>query len=1552
MPQLESINVCVISSAKDRPALERMTKHLDSLPCEGAICLTTFDQDRSPLSGRHAVIANLQDAHVIVILVSPDLYSSQATMTALELGQDIKRLTVAVHLRQYVSNAQVRNIRHHLPRDRGPIAQWVRPGPAWRGVVEDLQELISTELLGQAPTNPRPEYSGNPEEVQRGEQLNQLITTLRTGRGDRQAIVAKIRRMGTEFEEPAPGFVLGDPPCYQLLRRIGSGGFSEVWQASDLETSDIVAVKFLKPEYNDDQSGIFERFKRGAETMTRLRHSSIVRVVDGPDFDQGRHYFAMPFLDLGDLERALSEERIPRSRAILAVLDVADALQYANGLNPPVYHLDVKPSNILLRGDGTAQLCDFDLVGTRRQQTLTRNVGRPFTQLYAAPEQRSHFQESRSAVDDDVDRFAKADQYSLALTFSACWLGGSKDDGSSFLQQLQTQMTMPLGVLNVIRKATSPSPDDRYRDISAFRDALLNDRDLLTELAQEARKYNLLETELEFRRRLGRLTRTSSAIDHLLRAAEVAEHLGESTQVKEVLEKILEINSQDETPAAKVADFAERLAQFDLAVRALEQAIAYSTEPFGHLLKLAKLHSQRGSTKPALRAWQKISDLNPGHTDALQMLVTLGVEEQEWRTVLRAGKTLISQSSDAALRPLLAQLGKAAEAAGDLSIAKRYLRRACEDDTAPSDELEALARVAVADGDLTTAIRSYRRLMARRKDIRQGWTALRLARHILRDRSLADEIAASILDSDPRDLTALSYRVGRAKEAGRLSDVVTALERIDLGQGARPQWLRSRDDFSRYRSVFLEYVRALLSLERPDDAAAEVEWMVRFVEEPPAPLLRIYSQLLINRDNLALAENALHRLALHLEVDGYDSDVPSPITPSSICLELTRVRLALGRPRAAIDAAWEALDADPTSNDGRWLLTLSEWAAANSDWESIRQRLQAFQRAGVSSTPYHLLASIACETFSSAVELRDLIDGVATTGLTEHMPAWASIRVDWLRLYGAALSELDRLAVAYLTPEIREALVELVAERAGSAAIPLMLGELASGPNTSIGSVRPSSDAANQNPHPPPATPAPSIWQSPVVVRPAHGPLTPDHVRRFEARISALRAPPSDLICPLADHDHHTVTYKYNGSGVLLNDLLELCWSRKRPFGARATLELAVKLAEAVNEIKKSPDLRELGVAANFTPSRILVSHDGQIRVVGLGLPKPARAYPGTRFSSPQGCRNETATPESALYVVMLCIAELLTGSPVYGGAPESVRYQARHARPWIQFFDSLDSRPDFNSFLADHLHPDPILRQNLRAAPGAFESFAEREHGPPLSEALSLAALQYEERQDTASISPTQFTVQTVEAATTELQSLQARLDLATRELQQSADQVEQGIESLLKQYRMLQRRLLGSRSRASNAAQNSLEQLLGASQKASTTLQKFKAARRHQRASSIFGKWADRAPGAPPYELDSHGGHPALLVDRGTRYERVWLLSGTTRIGRVPPSEVCINRPSLAPIHATLSCEGVEWTISASDHAYPLAIDDTPTTGARLLDGDRIQLGHTTFYLAHLRV
>lgn len=277
-----------------------------------------------------------------------------------------------------------------------------------------------------------------------------------------EAEILDLKRQLRDGPQLVPGDWLGHR--YELIKRLGSGGFATVWQAFDEHAHQLVAVKVLHGQFSDSTERR-HRFRRGAQVMQRLTHPHIVPVLQPMTEDSGRWYFVMEYMSGGTLLDAACEMQLTPDQLIQAVVQTGEALAYAHRRG--AIHRDVTPDNILLDANGAARLTDFDLVRMDGSTGGTRTVAGMGKYMYAAPE----CHESAKHVDQ------RADVYSLAMTLIVC-LARKKQPPRALLRrphEVVNRLPCEDALQAVLLKAIEEEPDDRYGSVDEFLGAVCTD---------------------------------------------------------------------------------------------------------------------------------------------------------------------------------------------------------------------------------------------------------------------------------------------------------------------------------------------------------------------------------------------------------------------------------------------------------------------------------------------------------------------------------------------------------------------------------------------------------------------------------------------------------------------------------------------------------------------------------------------------------------------------------------------------------------------------------------------------------------------------------------------------------------------------------------------------------------------------------------------------------------------------------------------------------------------------------------------------------------------
>ena len=172
---------------------------------------------------------------------------------------------------------------------------------------------------------------------------------------------------------------------YELTEVIGSGGYCEVWRATDVVLSRLVAIKLLYPGYAR-KAGVLARFEAEARQAGALSHQNIARVYDyGEPADGQPPYLVMELIDGSSLEDLLARGPLGARQSMDVIAQAAAGLQAAHEAG--LIHRDVKPANLLLGSGGIVKVTDFGIARAAGSAPITPSGEMMGTPGYHAPEQ-------------------------------------------------------------------------------------------------------------------------------------------------------------------------------------------------------------------------------------------------------------------------------------------------------------------------------------------------------------------------------------------------------------------------------------------------------------------------------------------------------------------------------------------------------------------------------------------------------------------------------------------------------------------------------------------------------------------------------------------------------------------------------------------------------------------------------------------------------------------------------------------------------------------------------------------------------------------------------------------------------------------------------------------------------------------------------------------------------------------------------------------------------------------------------------------------------------
>lgn len=252
-------------------------------------------------------------------------------------------------------------------------------------------------------------------------------------------------------------------PGYEVLNKLGSGAFGEVYKIRKLSIGKFYAVKFLRVEDSSLRSAVLKELE-SVKLLAQIDHPNLVSIEDQGEVD-GIPYIVMSYAGERTLRALLNDEgAIPIERTLDLFRQVCAGVQ---GLHDrSIIHFDLKPANIYLK-DELARVGDYGLskLISRTRRSLSFGRGTPY---YMAPEM----------LQRRGDQFS--DVYSLGIILFEMLTGDVPFRGDTEWEVLKQHETadvsfpddFPSALEAPIRRALSKEPSDRFESVNALRQAV------------------------------------------------------------------------------------------------------------------------------------------------------------------------------------------------------------------------------------------------------------------------------------------------------------------------------------------------------------------------------------------------------------------------------------------------------------------------------------------------------------------------------------------------------------------------------------------------------------------------------------------------------------------------------------------------------------------------------------------------------------------------------------------------------------------------------------------------------------------------------------------------------------------------------------------------------------------------------------------------------------------------------------------------------------------------------------------------------------------------
>ena len=144
---------------------------------------------------------------------------------------------------------------------------------------------------------------------------------------------------------------------FEIQSVIGQGAMGVIYRARALHSSEIVALKVLRPELQ--QSDVAARyFSREVKMQMKVKHPNILPIL-GMGGQGMTSWFITPLIEPGCLLHYLKKRPLSSEQIVRVAMQIGEALAFAHGLG--IIHRDIKPTNVLIDSSEFVYLADFGL---------------------------------------------------------------------------------------------------------------------------------------------------------------------------------------------------------------------------------------------------------------------------------------------------------------------------------------------------------------------------------------------------------------------------------------------------------------------------------------------------------------------------------------------------------------------------------------------------------------------------------------------------------------------------------------------------------------------------------------------------------------------------------------------------------------------------------------------------------------------------------------------------------------------------------------------------------------------------------------------------------------------------------------------------------------------------------------------------------------------------------------------------------------------------------------------------------------------------------------
>ena len=235
---------------------------------------------------------------------------------------------------------------------------------------------------------------------------------------------------------------------YRIVDCLGAGGMGEVYLAEDSRLDRLVALKLLPAYFASDDERL-ARFQREARTASALNHPNILTIHEVGEAD-GVRFIATEFIDGQTIQELIARQELTLAEILDIATQIVSGLATAHAAG--IVHRDIKPDNVMRRGDGLVKILDFGIAKLLEAPALDRSRAGPamFTETgvvvgtvgYMSPEQARGL-----AIDERTDIWSFGVVLYQMLTHRLPFNGATRMDTLVEILEREPLPLLPVGAV-------------------------------------------------------------------------------------------------------------------------------------------------------------------------------------------------------------------------------------------------------------------------------------------------------------------------------------------------------------------------------------------------------------------------------------------------------------------------------------------------------------------------------------------------------------------------------------------------------------------------------------------------------------------------------------------------------------------------------------------------------------------------------------------------------------------------------------------------------------------------------------------------------------------------------------------------------------------------------------------------------------------------------------------------------------------------------------------------------------------------------------------------